>query len=104
VERVWEGSVDTYFGVIDVLPVIPEAGVDGLVAADGDGGGPGGAATAAVGDDVEDGGVELGAAAVIWVELGVSDCLRTGILERSAFGERGLWAGTRSLCSFWMLV
>ena len=53
------------FGVVHVLSVIPEASVDGLVASDGDGGGPSGAAAAAVRDDVEDGRVELGAAAVI---------------------------------------
>ena len=55
----------TYLGIVDILPIIPVPRVDGLVAAHGDGARPGGAAAAAVGDDVEDGGVELGAAAVV---------------------------------------
>ena len=57
------GSV--LFGVVHILSVIPEAGVDGLVASNGDGGGPSGAAATAVRNDIEDGRVELGAAAVI---------------------------------------
>lgn len=36
------------------------------MARNGDGGGPGGAAAATVGDDVEDGGLQLGATAMIW--------------------------------------
>lgn len=72
--------------------------MNGLVAAHGDGRGPGGTAAAAVGDDVEDGGVELGAAAVVWVEWGVSKGGMLGWVEgRGDCGdEGGLWEEKRS--------
>ena len=42
------------FGVVNVLAVIPKAGIDDLVAFDGDRGGPRGAPTSAIRNDVED--------------------------------------------------
>lgn len=74
---------------MNILPIIPVARMDRLVAAHGDGGGPGGAAAAAVGDDIEDGRVELGAAAVVCGEEG---CLAVG-RERGcwAWGKEGRW-------------
>ena len=54
-----------FFGVVDVLAIIPETGIDHLIAFDGDGRGPGSTSTSSIGDDVEDWRVLLGAAAVV---------------------------------------
>lgn len=42
-----------FLGVIDILTIVPVAGLDDVLAGDGDGGGPCGAAAAPVGYDVE---------------------------------------------------
>ena len=52
-------------GVVDILPVVPEACVDYLVAFDGDGRGPRGASASTIGDDIENGRVLLREAAVV---------------------------------------
>ena len=58
------------FGIVNVLPIIPEASVDGLVASDGDGRGPGCAAPSTIGDNVEDRRVKVATLAVVcWTLL-----------------------------------
>ena len=57
------------FGIVDVLAVVPEARIDDLIAFDRDSGGPGSTSASAVGDDVEDWRMLLGAAAVVCTVL-----------------------------------
>ena len=55
-----------FFGIVDVLAIIPETGIDHLIAFDGDGRGPGSTSTSTIGDDIEDWRVLLSAATVVY--------------------------------------
>lgn len=58
------------FSVVNVLPIVPEASVDGLAASNGDGRGPGCAAPSTIGDNVEDRRVKVATLAVVcWTRL-----------------------------------